>query len=42
MEGVIAAMTNTRMKISKQIFNEVYFPYLQEYDKRFEVYYGGA
>ena len=29
------------IKISKNIFNEAYLPYLEVYDKRFEVYYGG-
>lgn len=33
---------STSMKISKKIFNDVYLPYLAEYNKRFEVYYGGA
>lgn len=35
-------MANTNIKISKKIFNSIYLPYLQNYDKRFEVYYGGA
>lgn len=35
-------MANTAIKISKKIFNDVYLPYLQDYNKRFEVYYGGA
>lgn len=35
-------MANTSIKISKKIFNDVYLPYLQDYNKRFEVYYGGA
>lgn len=35
-------IANTKLKISKKIFNEVYLPYLKTYDKRFEVYYGGA
>lgn len=30
------------IKISKKIFNEVYLPYLESYDKRFNVFYGGA
>lgn len=29
------------IKISKNIFNKAYLPYLEVYDKRFEVYYGG-
>ena len=35
-------MANTNIKISKKIFNSIYLPYLQDYNKRFEVYYGGA
>lgn len=31
-----------RIEISKEIFNEAYLPYLNNYDKRYEVYYGGA
>lgn len=33
---------NINLKISKQLFNEVYFPKLFEYSHRYEVYYGGA
>lgn len=32
-------LSNTSIKISKKIFNDAYLPYLQAYDKRFEVYY---
>ena len=32
----------TNLKISKKIFNNVYYPYLQQYDKPLEIYYGGA
>ena len=35
-------MSSASIKISKKIFNDVYLPYLQAYDKRFEIYYGGA
>lgn len=28
--------------ISKKMFNDVYYPYLLDYSKKFEVYYGGA
>ena len=35
-------MSNTSIKISKKIFNDAYLPLLDKYDKRFEVYYGGA
>ena len=35
-------MSTTKLKISKKIFNQAYLPYLEEYNKRFSVYYGGA
>ena len=35
-------MSNTQIKITKKIFNDIYLPYLQDYTKRVEVYYGGA
>ena len=35
-------MANIKINISKSIFNDVYLPYLTDYKKRFEVYYGGA
>ena len=35
-------MSNTAIKISKKIFNTVYLPYLTDYSKRDEIYYGGA
>ena len=35
-------MSNTAIKISKKIFNTVYLPYLADYSKRDEIYYGGA
>ena len=35
-------MANTKMSISKDIFNKAYLPYLQDYSKRFSVFYGGA
>lgn len=31
-----------KFKISKKMFNEAYLPHLEEYDKRFNVYYGGG
>lgn len=31
-----------RIKFNKRVFNDVYYPYLQDYDKRFNVYYGGG
>ena len=30
------------LKIKKEIFNEIYFPYLMDYSHRYEIYYGGA
>ena len=30
------------LKLGKNLFNEVYFPYLFDYSHRYEVYYGGA
>lgn len=32
----------TELKISPKIFNSVYYPYLFQYNKKFEVYYGGS
>lgn len=30
------------LRISRKIFNDAYYPYLFKYDKRYEIYYGGA
>lgn len=35
-------MANTKFKISKKCFNEVYLPQLENYDSRFNVFFGGA
>lgn len=35
-------MANINLKLSKSLFNDVYFPHLLDYTKRTEVYYGGA
>lgn len=35
----IAGLT---VKINKKIFNDIYYPHLSEYDKRFNIYYGGG
>lgn len=35
-------MSNTTFKISKKMFNEAYLPQLNNYDTRFNVFYGGA
>ena len=33
---------NIELKLSRRLFNEVYFPYLFDYKHRYEVYYGSA
>ena len=35
-------MANTKFKISKKCFNEVYLSQLENYNSRFNVFYGGA
>lgn len=30
------------LSLSKRVFNDIYFPHLQDYKNRYEVYYGGA
>lgn len=35
-------MSNTQFKISKKLFNDTYLPQLENYDTRFNVFYGGA
>lgn len=35
-------MSNLDIKIDPEIFNDVYLPYLTDYSKRLEVYYGGG
>ena len=32
----------TNIKLSKQLFNDIYLPHLFDYSNRYEVYYGGA
>lgn len=32
----------TSIKIHRRIFNDAYYPYLNDYTHRFEIYYGGA
>ena len=32
----------TELKLNKNLFNDIYFEYLFNYSKKFEVYYGGA
>ena len=31
-----------KLKLSRELFNEAYFPMLFDYSHRWEVYYGGA
>ena len=33
---------NIELRLSRRLFNEVYFPYLFDYQHRYEVYYGSA
>lgn len=35
-------MPSINLKLKKSLFNDVYFPHLADYKKRYEVYYGGA
>ena len=35
-------MAQINLNLKKRIFAEKFFPYLQDYTKRWEVYYGGA
>ena len=35
-------MPQINLHIKKRVFNDVYFPHLLDYSKRYEVYYGGA
>ena len=35
-------MPGINIKISKKVFNETYLPQLENYDTRFNVFYGGA
>ena len=32
----------TNLRLSRKLFNDIYFPHLLDYSKRYEVYYGGA
>ena len=33
---------NINLKLSRTLFNDIYYPQLFDYNKRYEVYYGGA
>ena len=35
-------MPQVNLNLNKKLFAEKFFPYLQDYTKRWEVYYGGA
>lgn len=35
-------MANINLNIKRGVFNETYFPYVTDYSRRFNVYYGGA
>ena len=35
-------MTNINLSLKRSLFNDIYYPYLLDYSKRYEVYYGGA
>lgn len=35
-------MPQINLKLSRKLFNDVYYPYLLNYTNRYEVYYGGA
>ena len=39
---MVTKMPNINLQISKNIFNEVYYPYLLDYKNRYEIFYGGA
>lgn len=34
-------MPQINLTIKKSIFNDIYYPHLLDYSKRYEVYYGG-
>lgn len=35
-------MANITLNLKKHLFNDIYYPHLLDYQKRYEVYYGGA
>ena len=35
-------MANINLSLKRSLFNDIYYPYLLDYSKRYEVYYGGA
>lgn len=35
-------MSDTICRLHRELFNDVYYPWLKNYSKRYEVYYGGA
>ena len=34
-------MPQYNIKVSRNLFNDAYFPYLMDYSRRYEIYYGG-
>jgi len=36
------SQSQLKFKITKRVFNETYYPHLQQYDTRFNIFYGGA
>lgn len=34
-------MPKVNLNLSRDLFNDVYYPYLTDYSNKFEVYYGG-
>ena len=35
-------LPNINLSLKRSLFNDIYYPYLLDYSKRYEVYYGGA
>lgn len=35
-------MPEIKLKLSRQLFNDAYYPYLFDYKNRYEVYFGSA
>lgn len=33
---------NLELNINKRVFNDIYFPLLQDYSHKYEIYYGGS
>lgn len=39
---MVTKMPNINLQLDKNIFNEVYYPFLLDYKNRYEIFYGGA